>query len=209
MIRSFLFLALLTTALSAAAFPFKATERTVLDEWIAGAQSSQEVDASQLKKLDGDYKDVIEQPKNANAVFDYGRILTAIMQPGLGKTEQKPLSPSGKKIIAEAEKAYRDAIQRCECHGRANIMLGLLYNQQGKYYISEPHLEKGLKLKEGGEDWMIAANQYLLAGAYTHNTETKKYLKVYDQFKQYAPTVAKNGAYYRKMAGLYVSYYEK
>ncbi len=39
------------------------------------------------------------------------------------------------------------------------MVLGLLYNEKGTYYISEPYLEKGLELEEDAEDWMSAANQ--------------------------------------------------
>lgn len=184
-------------------------EKSILDQWIGMAIKAKEVDETQIKKLEGEYKDALTAPENANAVFDYGRILTALLQPGLSIATEKELSEDGKKIVEEAEKAYREAISNCECHGRANIMLGLLYNQQGKYFISESYLEKGLQLEEGGEDWMVAANQYLLAGAYTYNTDTNKYQKVYQLFKDFAKNVTKDAAYYQKMAGLYKTYYEK
>lgn len=159
--------------------------------------------------MDAEYTDVIENPNDPNRIFDYGRILKVVLQPGLATATEKELSEAGKKIAAEAEQAYRDAIQNCECHGRANIMLGLLYNQQGKYFISESYLEKGLQLPEGDEDWMVAANQYLITGAYTYSTDDEKFQKVYQLFKKYANTAIKDAAYYQKMAGLYVSYYEK
>lgn len=206
MLKKLLILTLFSTLFMNA--QYQPTAKTTLDSWIAEAQTNNEVDAKQLPKLDAEYKDVIENPNDPNRIFDYGRILTAVLQPGLGTATEKELSASGKKIVAEAEEAYRAAIQDCECHGRANIMLGLLYNQQGKYFISESHLEIGLQLTEGGEDWMVAANQYLLAGAYTYNTTEEKYQKVYELFKKYAQTVTKDAAYYQKMAGLYVSYYE-
>ena len=110
----------------------------------------------------------------------------------------------------EAEKSYGYAIDQCDCDGRANIMLGLLYNQQGNYYASELFfLEKGLQLKEGRDDWMVAANQYLLAGAYTYNTDTPEYQVVYAKFKEHVKNNQKNKAYYLKMAGMYKPYYEK
>ncbi len=56
---------------------------------------------------------------------------------------------------------------------------------------------------------MLAANQYLLAGAYTYKTDDEKYLNIYELFKKYAQTVTKDAPYYKKMAGLYVGYYEK
>lgn len=189
---------------------FEPIEKSVLEDLISKARMSNEIDTRKLQKFHSEYADVIENPEDPNRVFDYGRILTALLQPGLSTATENPLSKSGFKIAEEAEDAYKSAISNCECHGRANIMLGLLYNQQGKYYISEPYLEKGLHLEEGGEDWMVAANQYLLAGAYTYNTEEDKYQEVYAKFKGYANTEGiKDQSYYLKMAVLYVSYYEK
>ncbi|QXP54159.1 hypothetical protein H0I25_05615 [Cellulophaga sp. HaHa_2_95] len=203
-----LFLFLFITPFAMAQATFVPVEKERLDTWLTEAKENGEVDTKQLEKLDAEYADVLTTPASTNRIFDYGRILTIALQPGLASASEKELSGAGQKIVDEAEKAYRNAISNCDCHGRANIMLGLLYNQQGKYYISEPYLEKGLELEEGGEDWMIAANQYLLAGAYTYNTAEEKYVKVYELFKKYAKTVSKDAAYYQKMAGLYVSYYE-
>ncbi|MBO0590502.1 hypothetical protein I2486_03695 [Cellulophaga sp. E16_2] len=183
-------------------------KKEILDIWIVEAQEANEIDASQLENLEDEYNELITKPESPNRVFDYGRILTIMLQPGLTMAAEKELSGAGQKIVDEAERAYRTAVSACECHGRANIMLGLLYNQQGKYGISESYLEKGLELNEGGSDWMIAANQYLLAGAYTNNMTEEKYLKVYQLFKEYAETATKDVSYYQKMAGLYVSYYE-
>lgn len=209
MFKKLFFLILFSSAYSNAQLQYKPTDKTTLDGWIAEAKEHNEIDISQLQKLDAEYNDVVVNPDDPNRVFDYGRILTAVLQPGLATATEKELSDAGKKIAAESEEAYRDAIRDCDCHGRANIMLGLLYNQQGKYFLSEPYLEKGLELPEGGEDWMVAANQYLLTGAYTYNTTEEKYQKIYVLFKKFAQSVTKDAEYYQKMAGLYVSYYEK
>ncbi|QWX83032.1 hypothetical protein H0I23_11235 [Cellulophaga sp. HaHaR_3_176] len=206
----YVFLFILTTQIAIAQVTFIPAEKKLLDTWISEASENGEVDSKQLEKLEAEYADVLAQPESSNRVFDYGRILTIALQPGLATASEKELSGAGQKIIDEAEKAYRNAISNCECHGRANIMLGLLYNQQGKYFISGPYLEKGLELEEGEEDWMIAANQYLLAGAYTYNTEEKKYQEVYEKYKKFAhqPDI-KDALYYLKMANLYEAYYEK
>ncbi|SMC65138.1 hypothetical protein [Cellulophaga tyrosinoxydans] len=209
MFKKLFFLALFSAVFANAQLQYKPTDKTTLDGWIAEAKEHNEIDISQLQKLDAEYNDVVVNPDDPNRVFDYGRILTAVLQPGLATATEKELSDAGKKIAAESEEAYRDAIRDCDCHGRANIMLGLLYNQQGKYFLSEPYLEKGLELPEGGEDWMVAANQYLLTGAYTYNTTEEKYQKIYVLFKKFAQSVTKDADYYQKMAGLYVSYYEK
>ncbi len=69
--------------------------------WTRGStkqKKNKEVDPSQIQKLEGAYEDVITNPKNANAVFDYGRILTAVLQPGLASATTKTVSQGGKKL---------------------------------------------------------------------------------------------------------------
>ena len=188
---------------------FNALDKKELRKLMKNSVKNGEADAKKVDKMWSEFEDAKEMNTSANAVFDYGRMLTDLLQPGLSKAAEIPLSESSKKLISEAEKAYSYAIDQCDCHGRANIMLGLLYNQQGNYYASELFLEKGLQLKEGGDDWMVAANQYLLAGAYTYNTDSKKYQDVYAKFKEHVSNVKKNKAYYLKMAGIYKPYYEK
>jgi len=188
---------------------FDGMEKKELRKLIKDARNNGEADGNKVDKMWSEFEDAKEMDTSPNAVFDYGRMLTELLQPGLAKATEQPLSDASKKLVLEAEKAYGYAIDQCDCHGRANIMLGLLYNQQGNYYASELFLEKGLQLKEGGDDWIVAANQYLLAGAYTYNTDTPKYQVVYAKFKEHVKNVQKNKAYYLKMAGMYKPYYEK
>jgi len=186
---------------------FEPVAKKTLDKWITEARETNEIATQHLPKFREEHDDVLKEPEDANRIFDYGRILTMLLQPALGT--ENPMGKSANKIAEEAERAYLGAIAKYKKHGRANIMLGLLYNQQGKYTFSEPYLEVGMELEEGGEDWMVAANQYLLAGAYTYNTEEEKYQDVYKKFKKYAHSEVKDGPYYKKMAVLYVSYYER
>ncbi|MFK7813066.1 MAG: hypothetical protein AB8B59_11265 [Maribacter sp.] len=203
-------ISILITQISFAQTSFKPVEKETLDQWITEAREKNEIATQHLPKFREEHKDVIDEPNSANRIFDYGRILTMLLQPALATATENPMSKSANKIAEEAEKAYLGAIEKYEKHGRANIMLGLLYNQQGKYMFSEKYLEVGLQLEEGDEDWMVAANQYLLAGAYTYNTDEDKYQLVYEKFKKYShQDEIKDGPYYRKMAVLYVSYYER
>lgn len=188
---------------------FKPVAKETLDQWISEAREKNEIATQHLPKFREEHEDVLSEPDDSNRIFDYGRILTMLLQPALNTATENPMSKSANKIAEEAESAYLGAIELYKKHGRANIMLGLLYNQQGKYMQSEPYLEVGMALEEGGEDWMVAANQYLLAGAYTYNTEEEKYQEVYKKFKKYAHSDVKDGPYYKKMAVLYVSYYER
>ncbi len=204
-----LFTIVLITQIAISQVDFKPIEKETLDEWISQAREKNEIATQHLPKFREEQQDVLDEPEDSNRRFDYGRILTILLQPALSTATENPMSKSANKIAEEAERAYLGAIEKYEKHGRANIMLGLLYNQRGNYMQSEMYLEVGLQLEEGGEDWMVAANQYLLAGAYTYSTEEEKYQNVYKKFKEYANTDIKDAPYYKKMAVLYVSYYER
>lgn len=189
---------------------FEPVELKHLGIWITQAKEKAEVNANAVPNLNDNHELALKHGDDSNTLFNYGLSLTEVLQPGLAKATENPLSDGGHQIAMEAESAYKAAIDLFAKHGRANIMLGLLYNQTGQYMQSEPYLEVGLQLEEGGEDWMVAANQYLLAGAYTYSTDVEKYQEVYKKFKKYAHQEdIKDGPYYLKMAVLYVSYYEK
>ncbi len=188
---------------------FEPIGKAQLDAWLLVAKGKKEVNVNAIPNLHDNHGLAMKHLEDSNAVFNYGLSLTTALQPGLAAATENPLSEDGQKIADEAERAYKAAIALFAKHGRANIMLGLLYNQLGRYMYSESYLKVGLQLEEGGEDWMVAANQYLLAGAYTYNTDEEKYQQVYAKFKEYAHTDIKDGPYYKKMAVLYVSYYER
>jgi len=151
------------------------------------------------------YTDLENGSTDSNHVYNFGRIIAAAIQPGFS-LQGHTFSKGVLQLMMQAELAYRYAIKNCNCHGRANIMLGMLYNDQQKYDFAEPYLEKGLELKEGSNDWMVAANQYILAGAYSKKSKKKKYLKVYKLFKTLAPK--HSNSYYKRMATMYIPYYE-
>lgn len=185
--------------------PFTPEAADKLKTWIKEAKKANELNKEKLTRLWEIHTDLKEGSTDANHIYNYGRAIADAIQPVFslqGHTNTQGVI----QLMVQAELAYRYAITNCECHGRANIMLGMLYNQEKKYFISEPYLEKGLQLKEGSNDWMIAANQYILAGAYTYSTKKEKYQKVYQLFKKYAPN--HGDPYYIKMAAMYVPYYE-
>lgn len=180
-------------------------KKQVFKTYIKEAKRAKELD---IKKADRIYEIVSEMDGSStdpNEVYNLGRAIQEALQPGF-KLQGHTFTNAALQLMIQSELAYRYAITNCECHGRANIMLGMLYNQQNKYSFSEPYLEKGLKLDEGSDDWMIAANQYLLAGAYTSKTKVQKYINVYKKFKVHAQT--HTNPYYKKMANLYIPYYE-
>ncbi len=176
-----------------------------LKDWLKEAKKNDEIDSGAQERFWEIYDDLESGSDDANHIYNYGRAISKLVQPAYagGNTS---FSNAATQLMVQAEVAYRYAIRHCECHGRANIMLGMLYNQEGRFDQSEPYLEKGLQLKEGDEDWMIAANQYLLSGAYTYKTKDPKYQEIYKKYQQYAETHP--NAYYRKMSAMYVPYYE-
>lgn len=173
--------------------------------WISEAKKNGEIDKTKLKRLWEIHNDLEKGSDDANHVYNFGRIIAEVLQPSFS-LQNHSYSAGALQLMIQAELAYRYSINHCKCHGRANIMLGMLYNQQKKYTFSEPYLEKGLQLEEGSEDWMVAANQYLLTGAYTEKTKLEKYRKVFILFKKYAPS--NSNPYYQKMANMYIPYYE-
>ena len=83
---------------------YKPVGRTKLDKWIKLAKEKREVDTSKLQVLEDEYENVLEQPDNLNAVYDYARILTIVLQPGLNYAIEKKLSASVKYLVEESEK---------------------------------------------------------------------------------------------------------
>jgi len=114
---------------------FEPVAKKTLDKWITEARETNEIATQHLPKFREEHDDVLKEPEDANRIFDYGRILTMLLQPALGT--ENPMGKSANKIAEEAERAYLGAIAKYKKHGRANIMLGLLYNQQGKYTVQE------------------------------------------------------------------------
>ncbi len=177
-----------------------------LNTWIQQSIDAGEFYENQKEFVAAELKDFQEHQDDANRVYDLGRALHQGLQQAL-QSEKNVYRPATYSLIEKAEELYLAAIASYPGFGRANAMLGMLYNQQYEYDSSPKYLEVALGMEEGSEDWMVAANQYLLAGAETGHAQEPSYQKVYKQFKQHAPMSSQS--YYQKMADLYVPYFEK
>ncbi len=176
-----------------------------INEWIEQSIEADEFFENQKEFLNAEMKDFQEHKHDVNRVYDLGRALHQGLQKAL-QSEKNVYRPATYNLIEKAEELYLAAIASYPKFGRANAMLGMLYNQQKEYNSSPKYLEVALGMEEGSEDWMVAANQYLLSGAETGNAHEQSYQEVYKKFKRHAPHSSQS--YYQKMADLYVPYFE-
>ncbi|HEX7897457.1 MAG TPA: hypothetical protein VF950_06835 [Planctomycetota bacterium] len=82
---------------------------------------------------------------------------------GLGRMKeiQAPLlamklDAKAKKVAGEAETSLKTALKLADNHGRAHIMLGMLYRYTGKPKDALPHLKRGMELPPDSADWLKA-----------------------------------------------------
>ncbi len=176
-----------------------------LNKWIEESIKADEFYENQKEFIAAELKDYQEHSDDANRLYDLGRALHQGLQKAF-QSEKNVYRPASYSLIEKAEELYLAAIDQFPDFGRANAMLGMLYNQQKEYDSSPKYLEKALGMEEGSDDWMIAANQYLLSGAETGKAHEPSYQKVYKKFKKHAPNSSQS--YYQKMADLYAPYYE-
>lgn len=85
---------------------FEGMDKKELRKLIRQAKNNGEADGAKVDKMWSEFEDAKEMDTSANAVFDYGRMLTELLQPGLSKATETPLSDAGKNLVLEAEKAY-------------------------------------------------------------------------------------------------------
>jgi tetratricopeptide (TPR) repeat protein len=99
--------------------------------------------------------DVKADPDDANAHYNLGlMLLRSIEAPLRGGA----LSAGDKKAAAEAEKSFKKALDLADNHGRAHIMIGMLFRFTMRYQEAEPHLKRGLELPPESQDWMNACD---------------------------------------------------
>ena len=80
---------------------------------------------------------------------------------GLMKSIQAPLlamklDAKAKKVAAEAETSLKTALEIADNHGRAHIMLGMLFRYTGKPKDALPHFKRGMELPPDSADWLKA-----------------------------------------------------
>jgi len=175
--------------------PFELKSLTVYEEWIQDARMNGELDENHIDKFRQVYHDVAKDLGDTDEVFNFARIITIMMQPALDEWGNGEPEMAGMNLIKTAEVFYKEALSQFPNHGRAHIMLGTQLCQQKRYQDAIPHLEAGLTLPEASDDWMIAANWYILANINTGNTFGEVTI-IFEKFKQNAV----DGSYFAQMA---------
>ncbi|MFO0722727.1 MAG: tetratricopeptide repeat protein [Myxococcota bacterium] len=129
-------------------------------------------------------------PKDANVQYDFGLALMKEIEVDLRNGK---LSAPEKKLAAESEKAYLRALELAPDHGRAHIMLGMLYNFTAQYEKATPHLVRGMTLPKGSQDWWIAADT--LVNVYFNQSQPAPAAPILEQIVEARPKDA--GAHYK------------
>ena len=101
-----------------------------------------------------------DQSNKPDKLYNEGNALMRKIESGLraGEYEKNKMTQSKEEEILAIEKKYKEAIELWPKHGRAHIMLGMLYKFVERYEDAIPHLEVGMTLPKGSKDWGIAAD---------------------------------------------------
>lgn len=111
----------------------------------------------------------VPSPGDANDHYNAGlRLMGTIERP----LRSGQLSPADRKVADDAEKSLKTALEIAPNHGRAMIMLGMLYRFTGRFKEAVPHLESAMGLPRDGDDWTKAVDT--LAGVHM---QTKNHTK--------------------------------
>jgi len=181
--------------------PFELKPISTYEGWIQDARMNGELNENHIEKFRQVYQDVSKDLSDTDEVFNFARILTIMMQPALDEWGSGEPKSAALHLIKTSEVFYKKALEQYPNHGRAHIMLGTQLSQQKRYQEAIPHLEAGLTLPEASDDWMIAANWYILANINTGNTFGEVTL-VFEKFKNHAV----EGSYFAQMAERFESH---
>jgi len=181
--------------------PFELKPLSTYEGWIQDARMNGELDEDHIEKFRQVYQDVFKDLSDTDEVFNFARILTIMMQPALDEWSNSEPEAAALDLLKTSEVFYKKALEQYPNHGRAHIMLGTQLSQQKRYQEAIPHLEAGLTLPEASDDWMIAANWYILANINTGNTFGEVTM-VFEKFKNHAV----EGSYFAQMAERFESH---
>ncbi|MBW2732758.1 MAG: tetratricopeptide repeat protein [Deltaproteobacteria bacterium] len=97
---------------------------------------------------------VKQSPRSPNAQYDLG---LALMQSVKHQLRGGRMGTRDKSVAKEAEQAFKTALRLNKRHGRAHVMLGMLYKFTKRYGEATVHLKAGMRLPPKSQDWWIAA----------------------------------------------------
>ena len=128
-----------------------------------------------------------DQSNKPDKLYDEGLTLMKKIESGLraGEYNKNKMTQSKEEEILAIEKKYKEAIELWPKHGRAHIMLGMLYKFVERYEDAIPHLELGMTLPKGSKDWVIAADT--LGSVYMAMNDAKSGAKIFEEVVQVTP----------------------
>lgn len=153
------------------------------------------------------HKMIGEGTTNINKVYNYALGLYKGLRDSITDPKHK-LSKAGRMLLKETEDSYLYTLAGNENHGRANIMYGMLLNDEGKHSKALDYLIKGMKLPKGSNDWMIASSEFVKASFYLHLYKRMVYRKAFAEYKKQAATTSYNRAYHQALVNALSKYFE-
>lgn len=171
------------------------------------AVKKSDFDAQFFSNVIAKHKSIGKGTTNVNVVYNYALGLYNGLRESIRDPNHR-LSKAGRMLLKETEDSYQYTIAVYENHGRANIMYGMLLNDEGKYSKALPYLIKGMKLPKGSNDWMIASSEFVKASFYLHLYKRMVYRKAFAEYKKEAATTPYNRAYHQALVNILSKYFE-
>ena len=151
--------------------PYEIKSADIYQSWISIAETNDEIDDEYVSVVIESYNELIEDPGDANKIYNFGRAIRILMDPAVDKAySNEYISDEAIQLIKTAEAYFKQAIAMFDGFGRARTMYGSLLCMQKRFQETIDIVEPALSLPEGSEDWMVAAHWYLAAKVYLNDT---------------------------------------
>ncbi len=166
--------------------PYTIEDYSTYKFWVEAAEANDELDGEYIEEVKIYYDELVADPENANAVYNFAIKLLTLIDPAIDKiSNNETISKEAISLIKTAEAHFKKAIEMFDGFGRARIMYSTLLCRTHRFEESIEIVEPALSLPEGSEDWMIAARWHLTAKACLNDTSGEAAV-VFQKFKEYA-----------------------
>lgn len=166
--------------------PFEIAPLSSYNSLMDKARAQNEINVAREAEVSTVYGRLSEAPTDANEIYNFGRILSMMMEPALDKINSgESITSEASKLLSITEAYFKKAIEMFNGFGRARIMYAYVLCMQKRFQETIDIVEPALSLQEGGQDWMTAAYWYLFAKASVGDTYSYA-SEVYEKFKSYA-----------------------
>lgn len=154
------------------------------------------------QKLQQARADLKEDPNDANSLYNLGLALMKVIDPALRKGT---LNAGEQEMANEAESLFLKALKVTDnTHGRAAIMLAMLYQFQARYSEGVPYARIGLQLPPDSADYAIAAS--VATVCLSESGSKQEALATVQEALQHHPDNANLQQYYQILASEQATY---